>query len=184
MSINNNFDNINIPLKRSERIYNNEDKLLKSITKTISQKISLANNLYIFKEKITHISYIYELVTKNFKLLCSSKKCTGFFYNMMKKKEEIELALKKEIEKGSKLKTFSKKIMKILDLFEDKFIESYFNNMKSKTNLDVNDCPICLETIIKKDKVTTNCSHCFHKKCLFQHILNKDTCPICRSILF
>jgi hypothetical protein len=68
------------------------------------------------------------------------------------------------------------------------YIKKY-RNLKSITitsddeeNL-LNDCPICLEQYIKKDKtIELSCNHTFHSKCIKEWI-NKDntTCPICRE---
>jgi len=55
--------------------------------------------------------------------------------------------------------------------------------MKNKTGSTVNDCPICLENIEKKEIVVTNCNHFFHKKCLFESLIEINRCPICRSTI-
>ena len=67
------------------------------------------------------------------------------------------------------------------------YIKKY-RNLKSITitsddeeNL-LNDCPICLEQYIKKDKIIElSCNHIFHKKCIKEWIKDNNTCPQCRE---
>lgn len=52
---------------------------------------------------------------------------------------------------------------------------------------DIYECPICLFEIDNNNnnnKVTTECGHTFHCRCLMQNIAhNGFTCPLCRSIM-
>lgn len=47
------------------------------------------------------------------------------------------------------------------------------------------ECPICLvsmESGTDKNKVTTDCGHCFHTNCLMQNVVrNGFECPLCRT---
>ncbi len=56
-------------------------------------------------------------------------------------------------------------------------------------------CPICLDTVLNNNYLSTNCSHYFHSTCIFKYILNKQSiknfkqskeikCPQCRGIIF
>ena len=51
--------------------------------------------------------------------------------------------------------------------------KDYFNNLP--------DCSICYQKM-GKHKLTIDCGHSFHQKCLFQWInMDKRTCPLCRE---
>jgi len=54
------------------------------------------------------------------------------------------------------------------------------NDKILKTDNDYQNCSICLEKI-KMDKITTNCNHTFHRKCLEAWNKKKSSCPICRK---
>ena len=47
------------------------------------------------------------------------------------------------------------------------------------------ECPICMEEICDEiNKVTTDCGHIFHCKCLIQNVAhNGFNCPYCRNVL-
>jgi hypothetical protein len=48
------------------------------------------------------------------------------------------------------------------------------------TNIE-SECVICLDGIIKQNKVyELNCHHLFHKKCIDKWIYYGTTCPLCR----
>ena len=49
----------------------------------------------------------------------------------------------------------------------------------------VNECPICMDCIDnEKNKVITDCGHCFHTSCLMQNAAhNGFGCPYCRQVL-
>jgi hypothetical protein len=44
------------------------------------------------------------------------------------------------------------------------------------------NCPICLESLFKKETIILSCSHIFHKICIknFEKFTNNKKCPICR----
>jgi cobalamin biosynthesis protein CobT len=44
-------------------------------------------------------------------------------------------------------------------------------------------CPICMEYITDKDKTTTSCGHVFHSSCIFQNMMLRTSCPMCREDL-
>lgn len=50
---------------------------------------------------------------------------------------------------------------------------------------DTNDCPICMECIVKeKNCVTTECGHSFHTNCLMKSVAhNGFGCPYCRNVM-
>jgi hypothetical protein len=50
------------------------------------------------------------------------------------------------------------------------------------SNLLDEQCTICLNNFLKDEIITTlSCSHVFHSPCLKQWMLQKTTCPLCRS---
>ena len=44
------------------------------------------------------------------------------------------------------------------------------------------ECPICLEPILGSSK-HLHCSHIFHKNCIDTWLSQKDTCPLCRTLI-
>lgn len=44
-------------------------------------------------------------------------------------------------------------------------------------------CPICLESVYKRDPVSTMCGHLFCKKCLQESLNIAKKCPICKRSL-
>jgi len=86
----------------------------------------------------------------------------------------------------------------------DKIINSYVQDMmatgKKNNNINRNDeiieCPICMEVIKEKDKVTLKCNHVFHYNCILATLKNdmkgqshyykkknRNKCPYCRSTI-
>jgi hypothetical protein len=52
-------------------------------------------------------------------------------------------------------------------------------------NIEVNECPICINELVKTTNYTiTQCGHEFHSSCLIQSCRQKNSCPICRKNLF
>jgi len=51
--------------------------------------------------------------------------------------------------------------------------------------IEIIDCPICMECISDtKNRVTTECGHCFHTNCLMTSVAhNGFGCPYCRSTM-
>jgi len=51
--------------------------------------------------------------------------------------------------------------------------------------IEVIECPICMDQIDeKKNKVTTECGHCFHTSCLMKNVAhNGYGCPYCRTVM-
>ena len=60
-----------------------------------------------------------------------------------------------------------------------------FKHVKRELNVELNDCPICLEQInTESDNVAyvVECMHAFHISCLTPWLTQgKNTCPICRQ---
>ena len=50
---------------------------------------------------------------------------------------------------------------------------------------EIVDCPICFDQIEgEKNKVTTECGHCFHTSCLMKNVAhNGFGCPYCRDVM-
>ena len=60
------------------------------------------------------------------------------------------------------------------------------NNSKSVQSVTkhVNECPICMENIdANSNVIITHCKHQFCATCLLREMDNRNTCPVCRSIL-
>ena len=50
--------------------------------------------------------------------------------------------------------------------------------------VEVVECPICMDEIEEKNKVTTECGHCFHTSCLMKNVAhNGFGCPYCRTVM-
>ena len=63
----------------------------------------------------------------------------------------------------------------------DLYLENY-KNIKNKNGV-IENCTICLLNDINKYCEITECKHSFHIKCLIQWIKEKNTCPVCRTII-
>ncbi len=48
---------------------------------------------------------------------------------------------------------------------------------------ELEECPICLQTLEKLDLVISDCNHKFHFNCLFKCANKQNSCPICRQKL-
>ena len=86
---------------------------------------------------------------------------------------------------------------------DNKLISSYVNDMIGNKSINVSqerndhlECPICMETINEKDKVTLKCNHVFHYNCILATLKNdmkgknqyyknknRNKCPYCRSTI-
>jgi len=52
----------------------------------------------------------------------------------------------------------------------------------SNDNLLFDECSICLEKYIKKDKIISlDCNHTFHKSCILLWLNENNSCPHCRE---
>jgi hypothetical protein len=45
------------------------------------------------------------------------------------------------------------------------------------------DCPVCYDPMIAANITITRCGHIFHASCMFDAIIRKKTCPLCRTVL-
>jgi hypothetical protein len=49
---------------------------------------------------------------------------------------------------------------------------------------EIIECPICMDPIEEKNKVITECNHCFHTSCLMKNVAhNGFSCPYCRDAM-
>lgn len=73
---------------------------------------------------------------------------------------------------------------KLIDLLSKlKVIKIKITKNKLESNLE--KCPICLEKYTKDEEIILlKCCHNFHNNCINNSIRNKNTCPICRTILY
>ncbi|KAG7552872.1 Zinc finger RING-type [Arabidopsis thaliana x Arabidopsis arenosa] len=53
-------------------------------------------------------------------------------------------------------------------------------------NMETESCSICLKSLVSRSKALTrmSCSHVFHNDCLVEWLYRKNTCPICRTVLY
>ena len=58
--------------------------------------------------------------------------------------------------------------------------------VRGKKNTDCSDCPICYESVTKRNIIKTKCGHVFHKKCFIDWANTHayaPPCPMCRTPL-
>ena len=58
-----------------------------------------------------------------------------------------------------------------------------FSIITPTTDSEDTSCPICMEYITDKNKTTTACGHVFHSSCIFQNMMLRTSCPMCREDL-
>jgi hypothetical protein len=174
--------------KRSKRIQEKNEVIFTSILQKISDYIQTFQMETDTIEKIRIIVNIYILIVDNFDIIINSKSNRNCIFNLFKlmitKKNGFESdILNNEHERNNKtIQKLYKTFIKTYTKFENRYIDFYFRNYCVSTTINENrDCPICLEIIQKKKQIITNCGHCFHKFCLFMHIIEKETCPLCRT---
>jgi len=56
-------------------------------------------------------------------------------------------------------------------------------NKKNRVSEPVEPCSICLDDINPSEQIKTKCNHMYHKKCLARWLVDKSSCPICRTNL-
>ena len=73
----------------------------------------------------------------------------------------------------------------IEQLIKDQTKDQTEDQTEDQTMIDDNECPICMENIDPvKNRMTTECGHCFHSSCLIKHsVLTNINCPMCRQDL-
>lgn len=172
--------------KRSERIKREKKEKATTILLQLLTLIIKAPSILNEVEKMMVFMEIYELILYHFDLLYEVKKCTDFFYEAFKKKEQIKTWIENEISEGKKLKKIFNRFKKLFILYEKKCLElvGFKTEKVTPTPLMEENCPICLEIITKKDIYKTKCMHSFHKKCILNHFYQRNNCPLCRSNLF
>jgi len=171
----------------SKRINKNNESLFKNVTIDLAKSLREVENSKGLQIKMRIIINIYEIIIKNYHLIYVYSKTHNNFCDIVYFKGiTIKNDLLKHIEEGKQVKTIYKKFVSVYSRFVVKHMDYIFKKMKTnKMNSSYlsNDCPICLEVLNKKN-IVTDCGHCFHKECLFLHNREKNTCPICRKLLF
>ena len=174
--------------RKSIRIQGYNKTKFDDIVKKLGDLINSINNESCYKKKITRFNDIYDIVIDNFDIIIQQQNIHNrFLFCMFEKTLNIKSFLETEIEKGERIQELYKQNIKYFFTFEKKYMDYIFQNLKhnSKDSDSDSDCPICLEKICNnKDIIVTNCNHCFHKRCLFNHMLNVENCPICRTMIF
>ncbi|KAL9286518.1 putative transcription factor C2H2 family [Arabidopsis thaliana] len=54
-------------------------------------------------------------------------------------------------------------------------------------NMETESCSICLQSLVsslKTEPTRMSCSHVFHSSCLVEWLKRKNTCPMCRTVLY
>lgn len=46
--------------------------------------------------------------------------------------------------------------------------------------MQIIECPICLQPV--KNTITTHCNHTYCDLCIINHLMIRNTCPICRGV--
>jgi hypothetical protein len=173
--------------RKSIRIHEYNKIKFMDIVKKLGKVIQSINNEYCFKKKITMFNDIYDIVLDNFDVIVEQPNIHNrFLFNMFATTIEIKSILETKIENGEKIQYLYLKNKKYFCMFETKYMNYIFRNLLLNVPSDSTstsyDCPICLEnTSNHKDIIVTDCNHCFHKRCLFKHLLNIENCPICRK---
>lgn len=175
--------------KKSERNYLLNNKSRNIVFKMIKEKMNDVQNEEYPKNKIIITLSIYNLVLDNFNLLFIEYISGYYLYNIVFNKAlEIKESIISEIEKGYKFKHFNKCMEKIIILLKKKYLDNIFDKLLKKTiynkdNKDnKNNCAICLDHLTNNVFETT-CNHKYHKKCLYRHLLNSLSCPLCRNCM-
>lgn len=168
--------------RKSFRINENNKKKFSGIVKSLGNLIEYINNENGYKKKIILFNKIFDIVLENFYIIVQQPNIRiRFLFCMFEKSIEVKSFLEKEVEIGKKINNIYNSYTKKFYCFETIYMNYIFQNLIKLPNQPSNDCPICLENIFKKDIIVTDCSHCFHKKCLFKHVFNAENCPICRT---
>jgi hypothetical protein len=171
----------------SKRIYKKNALLFKNVTIDLEKSLREVENSKDLKIQMRIIINIYETIIKNYELMSIYSKTHNYFCDVVYFKGiTIKNDLLKHIEESKKVKTIYKNFVSVYSRFVTKHMDCIFQHIKKNkmnSSYSCNDCPICLE-VLNKNIVVTDCRHCFHKECLFIHNREKNTCPICRKILF
>jgi hypothetical protein len=174
-------------MRRSKRLIEYNKKQFNEITEKISNYIREVTIEINSLERVIIIIKIYELVINEFTIISNYNPIYNFLYSLKEKSLEIrEYINESTIQK----KTYNS-ITKILNLFDkkyDEYIDIQLPNMNILTHKhpilsEKEECPICMEIIHKKNGITTQCKHNFHKICLITHINTNKNCPMCRSLI-
>jgi hypothetical protein len=54
-------------------------------------------------------------------------------------------------------------------------------HMTAFEDIEMGECPICIETMLKSKHINLVCNHKFHTKCIVNWFKEQVTCPLCRS---
>jgi hypothetical protein len=167
----------------SLRIHNNKEKVFLNIHqkfKDFSKQIDMVSSS---RSKIDIVIEIFNYSIINFNICVLNPSILKIFGILMKRGVVINSDIQDGIRDGNKWKTCHQKFLKVYKLFREKYLNFVFKNMKKHIYI-IKECPICFENITKKQSVQTYCNHSFHKYCLYQHMENRNNCPICRAQIF
>jgi hypothetical protein len=68
--------------------------------------------------------------------------------------------------------------------FDDKTVVRKENKkLKSYKPITHQNCPICLDNVLKDGKLILECNHYFHGGCIFDWLKENNTCPMCRQLI-
>ena len=67
-----------------------------------------------------------------------------------------------------------------------KFVQEHLQSSEWKARNEPLECSICLAPVASGDSVSTSqnpeCSHSFHRECVYQWLLKRKECPLCRNL--
>jgi hypothetical protein len=170
--------------KRSERICAKWNELFKNKNKQINELIHIINSCDDFRDKISYIIKIYEIITLELDILIQFY-TINFLIVVFEKGIVIQNHFILEVEKQNNLTKFYNQYNKIFTIYQNKIsnylLQHLYNNTKDIIKDKDKECPICLENLRPCNKIKTHCNHIFHKICLFRHLINNHSCPLCRE---
>jgi hypothetical protein len=183
--------------RKSKRIIDIKQKEYSLLYKELGYIIHLIKGESELKKRIDLYCKFYICISESFHLLAYNNSVSSFLNIVFDKGEESLNILKSYLEDGLKINTHYKRLLKIYSIFKKKYIDYLLKSLihthplidiilkslKNKSDNSLSECPICFETIKKKDCIVTNCNHYFHKLCLAKNLLERHTCPICRATI-
>jgi len=152
-----------------EELINIEDNRTKIKLFLYNCNMCLNKKTYFDKKIITNECELYKK-NKECDLLCFLNICFGKITNNIIYVNKVFLLL-------IFLLWFGQFIKKSIIIFK-------INNLTKEIKSD-DMCSICLDDYKEPSKVIQlKCSHLFHYNCIYEWIFNKNSCPVCRKIIF
>lgn len=157
-----NFESFNIenPCGAKGKLYKPNMIVINDVEFTILISFPLLNPIRATFKNITNDG----ITLKN--IIFSIKKLYKYIYE--------------EEERTASIVTYS--LRKTCDNCNNIKVEDYLNEAKIESD---EECCICYSKYTTENKgYELKCNHVFHKNCIYNWLLNKSTCPLCRSNYF